>query len=270
MRSPLTIPFGDYSQAVLARSLARPQTVTGYNTALGHLMPRLGAMPCGEVTEDHLREALAEARDEGLSERTLAHILSAARMVLRRAGSAAADALKIRPADPDVRPWTADQAAQVRWWLRPGEAADDAILALLGSGLRLGELERLREQDWDPAALIATVGSTGRTATKSGRTRAVDVASYAAEAITRIIEGGPPARRTLGRRLDAVAETACVPRIRVHDLRHTRLTLLLLAGAPVLYVSALAGHHSAGYTMKVYGHLTVASPDQRRRWADSA
>lgn len=262
--------FQDLVIVQLGRSLARPQTVQGYHTSLAHLMPRLGQLAVTEITEGHVLEALADCRAKGLAERTLSHIVKAARMVLRRGGSAAADGIRLRPPDPDVRPWSAAHAEAVRAVLRPGEPADDMVLALLGSGLRLAELERLREQDWDAARGILTVGTADGAATKSGRTRSVDVAGYAWAAVVRVIEDGPVPRRTLRRRLDRIAQEAGVPRIRVHDLRHTRLTLLLLAGAPVLYVSAQAGHHGPAYTMQVYGHLVVASPDQRRRWADSA
>lgn len=270
MRDPKTIPFRDYAEAVLARSLARPQTVEGYHTWIGHTLHRLGSLPVGKITEDHLREVLADARRKGLSEKSLANLLGCVRMVLRQAGSTAADKLRIAVPDPDVRPLGAREAERLRAVLVQGEACDDAILALLGSGLRLAELERLRPQDWAPETGQARVASLRGAATKSGRTRVVDVAMYAWGAVERLLVEGMPARRTLRRRLERQCARAGVPRVRVHDLRHTRLTLLLLAGAPVLYVGGQAGHHDPAYTMRVYGHLIVAPPEERRRWADAA
>lgn len=268
MRDPKSIPFGDYAEAVLARSLARPQTVSGYHTLIHHTLSRMGSIPVGKITEDHLREVLADARRNGLSEKSLANILGCVKMVLRQAGSSAASKLRISVPDPDVRPLSSKEAGQLRQVLVPGDVCADAILALLGSGLRLAELERLRPQDWGEGR--ATVASQRGAATKSGRSRVVDVATYAWGAVDRLLVSGMPARRTLRRRLERRCQQALIPRIRVHDLRHTRLTLLLLAGAPVLYVGNQAGHHDPAYTMRVYGHLIAAPPEERRRWADAA
>lgn len=46
-----------------------------------------------------------------------------------------------------------------------------------------------------------------------------------------------------------------LPKIRLHDLRHTHATLLLRAGVPVLVVSKRLGHATPGFTLTVYGHL---------------
>lgn len=44
-------------------------------------------------------------------------------------------------------------------------------------------------------------------------------------------------------------------RIRVHDLRHTSATLLLLAGTPAKIVSERLGHASVGITLDLYSHV---------------
>lgn len=46
-----------------------------------------------------------------------------------------------------------------------------------------------------------------------------------------------------------------LPRIRLHDLRHTHATLLLKAGIPVKVVSERLGHASVAFTMQVYQHV---------------
>jgi integrase len=43
--------------------------------------------------------------------------------------------------------------------------------------------------------------------------------------------------------------------VRLHDLRHTYASLLLQDGTELLYVSQQLGHHSAAFTLQVYGHL---------------
>jgi integrase len=46
-----------------------------------------------------------------------------------------------------------------------------------------------------------------------------------------------------------------LPRIRLHDLRHTHATILLKAGVPVKVVSERLGHSSPAFTMSVYQHV---------------
>jgi integrase len=52
---------------------------------------------------------------------------------------------------------------------------------------------------------------------------------------------------------------SAVPVIRLHDLRHTHATLLLLAGVPVHVVSERLGHASPVITMQVYAHVLPGS-----------
>ena len=268
MKNPKTLYFRDWAEVVLARSLARPQTVHGYRSWVAHAEPHIGSVPVGKITSDHIEEVLAAGRAAGLSPKSLSNMLGCLRHILRRAGSTAGAGLRVRVPDPDRRPLGVSEAGQLRLALVPGQPCDDAVLALLGTGLRLAELERLRPRDIVDGGLHVSCTDAG--ATKSGRARIVDPADYALPAIQRLLASGMPARRTLRRRLDQLCLDACVPRIRVQDLRHTRFTLLLLAGVPALYVCAQAGHHDPSYTMKRYGHVVVASPEERARWSGAA
>jgi integrase len=49
-----------------------------------------------------------------------------------------------------------------------------------------------------------------------------------------------------------------LPRIRLHDLRHTHATLLLVAGEPVKVVSERLGHANAMITLTVHQHVHPA------------
>jgi len=46
-----------------------------------------------------------------------------------------------------------------------------------------------------------------------------------------------------------------VPRIRLHDLRHTWATLALANGVPVKVVQERLGHATVGITMDIYAHV---------------
>lgn len=71
--------------------------------------------------------------------------------------------------------------------------------------------------------------------------------------------------RWCGRQL-AADEQDGPPEIRLHDLRHTHATLLLVGGTPVKVVSERLGHASATVTMTVYAHVL---PGNQRAAADS-
>jgi integrase len=50
-------------------------------------------------------------------------------------------------------------------------------------------------------------------------------------------------------------EAVGIPRLRVHDLRHTAASVWLGAGADPKVVQRILGHASAAMTMDLYGHL---------------
>jgi integrase len=64
----------------------------------------------------------------------------------------------------------------------------------------------------------------------------------------------PPLRRAGGPSPPGLGEDE-LPRIRLHDLRHTHATLLLAAGEPVKVVSERLGHANATITLTVYQHV---------------
>ncbi len=68
-------------------------------------------------------------------------------------------------------------------------------------------------------------------------------------------EVGRPLRPAwVSRRFQALADRAELPRIRLHNLRHSAATLLLRAGMPAHVVSQRLGHASTSITMDVYAH----------------
>lgn len=67
--------------------------------------------------------------------------------------------------------------------------------------------------------------------------------------------GTPVNPNNVSRSFDAIVKAAGLRRIRVHDLRHTSATLLLLAGTPAKIVSERLGHASVGITLDLYSHV---------------
>jgi integrase len=69
--------------------------------------------------------------------------------------------------------------------------------------------------------------------------------------------GGPLSETNWKRMVDwsTATDAIGVPKLRVHDLRHTAASLWLAAGADAKVVPRILGHASAAMTMDVYGHL---------------
>ena len=60
---------------------------------------------------------------------------------------------------------------------------------------------------------------------------------------------------TLSQAFERAVATTTLPRISLHDLRHTHATLLLKAGVPLKVVSERLGHSSPAFTMATYQHV---------------
>ncbi|CAM3275630.1 Tyr recombinase domain-containing protein [Deinococcus saxicola] len=63
---------------------------------------------------------------------------------------------------------------------------------------------------------------------------------------------------------DKLVREAGVPRIRLHDMRHTAASLMILRGIPPKTVSERLGHADVTFTLRTYTHLY---DDQREETA---
>ncbi|MFL6971218.1 MAG: tyrosine-type recombinase/integrase [Xanthobacteraceae bacterium] len=206
---------------------------------------------------------------------------------------------KLRTGKPDV--WTAHE---LRRFLV--EADKDALAPLwrllAGEGMRRGEALGLRWQDinWQrgTAHIVQTVAPD-----KSDRGKAVILERTKTAAGSRSVKltadtlaalkahkkrqaerqlaaadwrdhdlivctsfGTPVNPGNVSRSYAAILKRAGLRRIRVHDLRHTHATLLLLAGIPAKIVSERLGHASISITLDTYSHVL---PDMQDEAADA-
>jgi len=72
-------------------------------------------------------------------------------------------------------------------------------------------------------------------------------------------DGSPIHPQVLTRRYKAAAKRAGLPVGRIHDGRHTAITMQLRAGVPIHIVSARAGHSRVAFTLDTYGHALPAA-----------
>jgi integrase len=173
------------------------------------------------------------------------------------------------------------------------EAAADRLHAawrLSLYGLRRGEVTGLRWEDYDRKAKTLTVararvlvaGEIIEKTPKSAKSvRALPLDDDVVGALDELrkrqmAEGiaGAPAYRASGYivtdelgapvhpewysdEFHRVAKRAGVRRIRLHESRHTALSLMEKAGVPVSVIAAWAGHYSGAFTMSQYVHASA-------------
>nr|MBA2599292.1 site-specific integrase [Actinomycetota bacterium] len=68
--------------------------------------------------------------------------------------------------------------------------------------------------------------------------------------------GEPLFGPTVTKRFNKIVACAGLPRIRLHDLRHTHATLALKLGIHPKIVSERLGHSTVAFTLDIYSHAT--------------
>ena len=224
-----------------------------------------------------LRQALRQAATIGLVSRNVADVVSSP-----------------KGQRPEMHVWDTAQA-QAKAFLSVADQSNYGPLWIvaLATGMRRGEVLGLRWQDVDIAqgALYVrqTVGvARGRIEFKPPKTRSsTRTVHVGAEVIAALQEhrrrqnerrlrlgeawqdhnlvftvanGNPIHPDNLQHDYRRLVRLAGVPYIRIHDLRHTFVTLAYQSGASIKAISEMIGHANIGITLDIYMHVL---PEQR-------
>jgi integrase len=258
-----------------------------------HIKPAFGRVKLKALTSKHVRALYREKLDAGLAPRTVNYIHTTLHKALKDAVSDGlvprnAAAVKApRPERPEIHPLSPKQARALIAASR-GDRFHSLYVVALHCGLREGELLGLRWNDVDLDAGALQVRRTlSETRTghkfekpKNGKGGSVKLSQRAAEALKshrvrqneeRLNAGSlwqdnglvfPTTTGTtmsctnlLGRHFKPLLRRAGLPDIRLHDLRHTCATILLVAGKHPKYVQELLGHASLSITLDTYSHV---------------
>ncbi len=220
-----------------------------------------------------LHKALSQAVRDGLVQRNAASVKAP------------------RPAKPEINPLSADQARKLIATAHEiGDRFEALYVLALHCGLREGELLGLKWDDINFGAETATLQvrrtlSETRTGhifekPKNGKGRSIRCSRKATEALKRhrtrqneerlrlgslwqdnglvfptTTETTASGTNLLGRHFKPLLRRAGLPDIRLHDLRHTCATILLVAGKHPRYVQELLGHASNSTTLDTYSHV---------------
>jgi len=279
------------------RASVRPLTFESYaGNVRNHIVPRLGSVPLQQVTPPILNSVYSEL-GQTLAPRTVRYIHAILRRAFASAVKWNRLARNpVEAADPPspcagggraMRTWSSSELARFLESVR-----DDRLFAcwrfLAMTGCRRGEALGLRWRDLDLDGGRATVVQTvvgnravSEAKTERGRrTIALDEATVAeldhhrqAQDVERAIlgasyedndlvfcreDGSPIWPRSLTRSFARVIDKADLPKIRLHDLRHTYATLALQAGVHPKVVQERLGHATISITLDVYSHAIPA------------
>jgi integrase len=153
------------------------------------------------------------------------------------------------------------------------------VLIAAYGGLRFGEIVGLRFEHVDffrrklrvEEAIVESGGQLHQRPTKSGKMRTVTLPRFVIDALANHMKRWPPGPNSLIFTDDdgkpiwrsgfykrvwwPALKRAGVGSLRFHDLRHTSAALAIAAGAHPKTIQVRLGHHSAAFTLDVYGGL---------------
>jgi integrase len=260
-----------------------------------YLIPALGRVKLKALTPAHVQGLYRSKLDSGLSTATVQRIHTDLHKALKQAvrwglvPRNVTEAVQApRPAKKEIQPLTPEQSRALLYAAREDQLEAFYVLAIT-TGLRRGELLGLRWQDVDlergklqVRQQLVRTKKDGLTFTspKGDKSRSVRLTRNAAEALKRHRKrqlenklrlaglwqetglvlttptGTPLDPDSLGKRsLRPLLERAGLPRIRIHDLRHTFATILLSRGTHPKVVQEMLGHANISQTMDTYSHV---------------
>jgi integrase len=260
-----------------------------------HIKPALGAAKLQALTPNHLRALYRDKLDAGLAPRTVNYIHVTLHKALKDTVSDGlvpnyvAAVKSPRPEKPEIHPLSRVQARRLLDAAsKQGDRFEALYIVAMHCGLREGELLGLRWEDLNlDAGTLAVRRTLSETRTghkfelpKNGKVSSVKLSQRAVEALKshrahqneeRLKAGSlwqdhdlvfPTGIGTTmsgtnltGRHFKPLLTKAGLPAIRLHDLRHTCATILLMAGKHPKYVQELLGHASISITLDTYSHV---------------
>lgn len=238
-----------------------------------HIDPIIGGIPLTQLQSSDVRRLIDECERKGLSAGTIHKVITTLRVALNAAvregtiyRSPAAGVRLPRIDNDPVRPVNHVEADAIRdavqgHWLEP------IVRLLLGSGIRLGEAVALNQSD-----LYLDEGFIRLRKSKT-RIRAVAISLDAVAALRQALATAPrrgpgepvffaPGKRgermvgtSVSHALPEVLQTAGLPRLTPHGLRHAAATLMLADRVPMRVIAEQLGHRNPAITARIYAHV---------------
>ncbi|MEY9969063.1 integrase [Streptacidiphilus sp. MAP12-16] len=287
--------------ALKERTLKASTAANYHDAVHRDLLPVFGAMRLSDLRSRHIEEWVASQLLKGRGRvavyraaATLRSALGAAVRSRRLVYNPALYAVMARPASPERTCWTPRQAAA---FLRHNadcyaDQLRDFFELLLGTGLRRGEalglhwadvhlMERKLFVRWTLATVNNNQLHLGPPKTKASRNW-VSLSPRVVAALRRqadyqrfllppgapleglvfaMVDGAPLRPQWVLDQLRRRSAEAGVPRIGLHDVRHTAATIMISEGVSLAVVSKALRHSTLSTTINIYGHLLKHAAD---------
>lgn len=287
---------GRYLQRSMRR-WTRNTAATYGQVARSHIYPHIGRERLGALSTSRVQDWIDLLVRKGLSASVIGNariILSGACADLVRMGELARNPVTgVRlPARKrkEKLTWTTQDVGKVYKAARMYPQMETYYRVAITTGMRPGEIRALKWSDVDfDAGVIMCQRTVTRDEqfrqmvgenTKTGRSRTIAVPAATLDSLRQLRQaqrlirmetlhwkdtglvftrgdGNLLPQQTIATRHRMICAAAGVPRIRMHDTRHTAATLLLKAGVNPKIVSEILGHHSIAITLDVYSHVSV-------------
>lgn len=286
----------EYARTYLAASRVegqKPSTVAAKERILRlHVVAHLGEVPVDRVGArevSRLKAAMVE-RERPAKPKTINNVLAVLSGMLRHAAEHgvmnAAPRVRLLKVPRQNADFYTHKELDALVRAAKGVGVPELLVVLLAAdaGLRSGEIAALRTSDIDLAAtrpvihVAASLWEGEEGATKSGRARTVPLTPRLASALRRVptpirgaarviqrADGRDVTARWIGAAVKRVERAAGRPQTgRVHVLRHTFCSHLVMAGVHLRVIQDLAGHADISTTLR-YAHLAPDATDQAIR-----
>lgn len=260
-----------------------------------HLIPGLGKHKLAKLTPQHVQAFLNAKSESGLSPRSVQYLRAVLRRALGQAlkwdlvsRNVATLVSPPKSERHEIRPLNPEQARTLLSAVK-GDRLEALYSVAVSLGLRQGEALGLQWSDVDletgrlqvRTSLQRMKGSVELVSPKTERSRRIihlppsTVAALRKHKARQNEErlragkrwdgswnlvftstiGTPLEARNVTRHFHAVLESAGLPKMRFHDLRHTCATLLLAQGLGARQIMDVLGHSTINLTMNTYAHV---------------
>ncbi|MFJ9775697.1 tyrosine-type recombinase/integrase [Kitasatospora sp. NPDC101157] len=287
--------------AVKKEELA-PNTYVGYEACVERdLIPAFGHYRLPDLRPKHVERWIANQRKTKRGKVTVYRIVSTLRNALNAAVRSwglrynpAKHSVPPRPRAEERTCWTPEEAAAFLRYNAEcyADQLTDLFEVMLGTGMRRGEVLALHWTDvhlmdrklyvrwtlaaidngeihlWEPKteASRAWISLSPRVMTALHRQATIQMNAHPDGRLEGLVfarPGGTPLRPqwVLDQLRKRTVELG-VPRIGLHDLRHTAASIMIAEGIPIAIVSKTLRHATLATTINLYGHLFKGSADQ--------
>jgi integrase len=294
----------------VVKSRVRPRTYESYDSTIRlHIQPYLGRVSLAKLTPQRVQRWLADLEAAGASPRTRQYARVVLRTALNQAvkwnlvvRNAAALANAPRVVTREIKPLDPKQAQRLLKHC-PSHRLGSLFAIALSLGLRLGEALGLRWSDVDlqqgqlhirrilqrtkegvvfgelktpRANRTLSLPNVAISTLTSHRVRQLEQRLAAgsrwseSDLVFTNRNGKPLDRANVRKQFHSLLESANLPKIRIHDLRHTAATLLLLQGVNPRTVMELLGHSDVTMTLNTYSHVLASLKEDAARRMDTA